>query len=39
VVVIARIGEVPAMFALIVRSAFGAHAAFGGIVGLAISWA
>lgn len=38
VVVMARIGEVPAMCALIVRSAFGAHAVFGGIAGLAISW-
>ncbi|ACB73910.1 alanine/glycine:cation symporter family protein [Opitutus terrae] len=30
--------EVPAIFALIFRSAFGADAAFGGVVGLAISW-
>lgn len=38
VVVVVKINEVPAMFALIMRSAFGAHAVFGGIVGLAISW-
>lgn len=38
VVVIANLGEVPAMFALILRNAFGADAAFGGIVGLAIAW-
>lgn len=38
VVVLLHLGEVPAMFSLIVRSAFGADAAFGGVVGLAISW-
>lgn len=38
IVVAVHITEVPAMFALIVKSAFGAEAAFGGIVGLAISW-
>ncbi len=38
VVVGLNVKEVPAMFALIFRSAFGAEAAFGGIVGLAISW-
>lgn len=38
VVVLLHLRDVPAMFALIVRSAFGADAAFGGILGLAISW-
>lgn len=38
VVMAVHIGEVPAMFALIVKSAFGAEAAFGGIVGMAIAW-
>lgn len=38
VVMALHIGEVPAMFALIFKSAFGAEAAFGGILGLAISW-
>jgi alanine or glycine:cation symporter, AGCS family len=38
VVVGVNFREVPAMFALIFQSAFGAEAAFGGIVGLAISW-
>lgn len=38
VVVAVHVREVPAMFALIVRNAFGADAAFGGIVGLAVSW-
>ncbi len=38
IVVAVHVREVPAMLTLIVKSAFGAHAAFGGIVGLAISW-
>lgn len=38
VVVLWHWREVPAMFALIVRSAFGTDAAFGGVVGLAVSW-
>lgn len=38
VVIVWHLREVPAVFALIVRSAFGADAAFGGVVGLAISW-
>ncbi len=38
VVVLAHWDRVPAMFALILRSAFGADAAFGGILGLAIAW-
>ena len=38
IVVGLHLKEVPAMFALIFKSAFGAEAAFGGIVGLAISW-
>lgn len=33
-----HIEELPAMFGLIVRSAFGADAAFGGIVGMAVTW-
>lgn len=38
IVVAMHATEVPAVFALIVRSAFGADAAFGAIVGLAIMW-
>lgn len=38
IVVAMHLRDVPAVFALIVRSAFGADAAFGAIVGLAISW-
>jgi AGCS family alanine or glycine:cation symporter len=38
VVVAVHLGEVPAMFALIFKSAFGAEAAFGGIVGMAVQW-
>jgi AGCS family alanine or glycine:cation symporter len=37
-VVVLHAREVPGMILLIVRSAFGAEAAFGGILGLAISW-
>lgn len=38
VVVAVHWRDVPAMFALIFRSAFGLEATFGGIVGLAVSW-
>ena len=38
VVVLLHLREVPEIFGLIVRSAFGGDAAFGGIVGLAVSW-
>ena len=37
-IVLLNITELPAMFALIFRSAFGADAAFGGILGAAIMW-
>ena len=38
IVMIANAGKVPAMFADIFSSAFGAHAAFGAIIGQAIAW-
>ncbi|MGN1386598.1 MAG: alanine/glycine:cation symporter family protein [Bacillus sp. (in: firmicutes)] len=38
IVVIINITEVPAVFSLIVRSAFAMDSAFGGIVGMAIAW-
>jgi alanine or glycine:cation symporter, AGCS family len=38
IVIALNFREVPAVFGLIVESAFGGGAAFGGIVGLAISW-
>ncbi|KOO48064.1 alanine/glycine:cation symporter family protein [Viridibacillus arvi] len=38
IVLFANFSEIPAMFSLIISSAFGAHEAFGGIVGAAISW-
>ena len=38
VVMIVNIKEVPAMFSLIFKSAFGAEQAFAGILGLAIQW-
>ncbi|MFC3995642.1 alanine/glycine:cation symporter family protein [Nocardiopsis sediminis] len=38
VVLAANIGEVPAVAALVVRSAVGADAVFGGIVGAAVAW-
>ncbi len=38
IVVATHIAEVPAVFALIVKSAFGGGAAFGGIVGQAVAW-
>ncbi|WP_199621176.1 alanine/glycine:cation symporter family protein [Paenibacillus alkalitolerans] len=37
-IILVNISELPAMIALIFRSAFGADAAFGGILGAAISW-
>jgi alanine or glycine:cation symporter, AGCS family len=38
IVIVMNIGELPAVLALIVKSAFGAGPAFGAIVGLAVSW-
>jgi len=38
VVILVNIGELPAVLGLIFRSAFGFDAAFGGILGMAISW-
>ncbi|MFC0272915.1 alanine/glycine:cation symporter family protein [Metabacillus herbersteinensis] len=38
IIVIANISELPAVLGLIFRSAFALDSAFGGIVGLAISW-
>jgi len=38
VVLVVNIGQVPAMFSLIFKSAFGAEQAFAGILGLAIQW-
>lgn len=38
IIVIANLSEVPAIMSLIFSSAFGADAAFGGILGAAISW-
>jgi AGCS family alanine or glycine:cation symporter len=38
IIVLFNITELPAVIRLIVSSAFGADAAFGGIIGLAISW-
>lgn len=38
VVVLLHVREVPGVFALILRSAVGADAVFGGVLGLAISW-
>ncbi len=38
VVIVVNIGEVPAVFALILTSAFGTNEIFGGIVGAAIAW-
>lgn len=37
-IVVLHIDQVPAMLALIFRSAFGVDSAFGGIIGAAISW-
>lgn len=38
VVLIANLGQIPSMLMLIVKSAFGIDAVFGGIIGAAISW-
>ena len=38
VIMMANASELPGMFSLILRSAFGAEAAFGGMLGLAIQW-
>ncbi|MDN4493742.1 alanine/glycine:cation symporter family protein [Ureibacillus aquaedulcis] len=38
VVIIMNIGQVPEVFALIIRSAFNADATFGGMIGAAIAW-
>ncbi|MEH7379285.1 alanine/glycine:cation symporter family protein [Bacillus sp. JJ1533] len=38
IIMIMNISELPAVFALIFKSAFGAEQAFGGIIGLAVSW-
>ena len=38
IIIAANIGEIPAVFALIFKSAFAMDSAFGGIVGAAISW-
>jgi alanine or glycine:cation symporter, AGCS family len=38
IIIALNIKEVPAIFSLIIRSAFGMEPAFGGILGMAISW-
>lgn len=38
IIIALNITEVPAIFGLIIRSAFGMEPAFGGILGMAISW-
>lgn len=38
IIILINFTEIPAVFALIFKSAFGAEATFGGIVGSAISW-
>ncbi|WP_043934407.1 alanine/glycine:cation symporter family protein [Bacillus sp. EB01] len=38
IIIAMNITEVPAVMALIFKSAFGADAAFGGLIGMAISW-
>ena len=38
IIILINFSEIPAVFALIFKSAFGAEATFGGIVGSAISW-
>ncbi|MGO4889773.1 alanine/glycine:cation symporter family protein [Anaerobacillus sp. MEB173] len=38
VIIFANFSQLPAVFSLIISSAFGADAAFGGIIGLAIAW-
>ncbi|YCA45036.1 alanine:cation symporter family protein [Bacillus sp. JZ8] len=38
IVLVANVSKIPEMFVLIFTSAFGTHAAFGGIIGSAITW-
>src|SRR5690606_32760810 len=38
VIILINIGQIPAVFALTVRSPFGAEAAFGAVLGLAVEW-
>jgi alanine or glycine:cation symporter, AGCS family len=38
VIMAINVGQVPAMVALIFKSAFGLHAAFGAVLGLAVEW-
>ncbi len=38
IIMIMNIGQLPAVIALIFKSAFGAEQAFGGIIGMAIAW-
>ena len=38
IVLVVNFAQIPAMFALIVKSAFGMDAVFGGMVGTAVSW-
>jgi AGCS family alanine or glycine:cation symporter len=38
IIILMNIGQVPGMFALIIKSAFGFEEAFGGIIGAAIAW-
>lgn len=38
IIILLNISQVPAMFALIINSAFGMEEAFGGVIGAAIAW-
>lgn len=38
IIVIMNVAELPAVFALIFKSAFGVDSAFGGLIGMAVSW-
>ena len=38
IIIVVNITQLPAVFMLIIKSAFGVDAAFGGILGMAISW-
>ncbi len=38
IIIVVNIAQLPAVFILIIKSAFGVDAAFGGILGMAISW-
>ncbi|WP_026672674.1 alanine/glycine:cation symporter family protein [Alkalihalobacterium bogoriense] len=38
IIIAVNIGQIPAVISLIVSSAFGVHAALGGIIGMAIKW-